>query len=74
MKELPTVEPADTPPKGGQGAGQPPERPQISSVRLMATLTTAGALAGLVIVLVFGWADPQIQAQSHFLGNPLRFI
>jgi electron transport complex protein RnfG len=28
----------------------------------MATLTIAGALAGLVIVLVFEWADPQIQA------------
>jgi electron transport complex protein RnfG len=28
----------------------------------MATLALAGALAGLVIVLVFEWADPQIQA------------
>jgi len=28
----------------------------------MATLGIAGALAGLVIVLVFQWADPQIQA------------
>ncbi len=26
------------------------------------TLAFAGALAGLVIVLVFEWADPQIQA------------
>jgi len=28
----------------------------------MATLAIAGALAGLLIVLVFQWADPQIQA------------
>jgi electron transport complex protein RnfG len=39
-----------------------PAAPQASSAKLMATLAIAGALAGLVIVLVFQWADPQIQA------------
>jgi len=42
-------------------ATPPPERPATSSGRLIATLATAGALAGLVIVLVFGWANPKIQ-------------
>jgi electron transport complex protein RnfG len=57
MKELPTV-PTDN---GGPDSG-PPAPPQVASARLMATLGTAGALAGLFIVLVFQWADPQIQA------------
>ena len=58
MKELPT---AATGPET-QGTQQPPEPPKVSSARLMTTLAIAGALAGLVIVLVFEWADPQIQA------------
>lgn len=38
-----------------------PQRPEVSSSRLVATLGVAGALAGLVIVLTFGWANPRIQ-------------
>jgi electron transport complex protein RnfG len=35
---------------------------EASSVRLIGTLTVAGAVAGLVIVLVFQWAEPLIEA------------
>ncbi len=70
MKELPQVQPGHEPEareggaNGGPPAGPPPPpaRPEASSARLIATLATAGALAGLVIVLVFGWANPRIQA------------
>lgn len=66
MTELPQV-PTDTaidPLTGGPPGGPPqaPERPPTSSSRLIATLATAGALSGLVIVLVFGWANPRIMA------------
>jgi electron transport complex protein RnfG len=47
---------------GRNGGSPPPERPAASSGRLITTLAAAGALAGLVIVLVFGWANPKIQA------------
>ena len=57
MKELPTVS-SDA--NGSDPAM--PAAPQASSARLTATLAIAGAFAGLVIVLVFQWADPQIQA------------
>jgi electron transport complex protein RnfG len=60
MKELPQVEAGGTHPS--DGPPPPPERPATSSARLVATLAAAGALAGLVIVLVFGWANPKIQA------------
>jgi electron transport complex protein RnfG len=66
MKDLPQVPPDPVEPvdgsRGEAGPPPPPERPQASSGRLIATLATAGALAGLVIVLVFGWANPRIQA------------
>ncbi|NNK49411.1 MAG: FMN-binding protein [Gemmatimonadetes bacterium] len=56
MKDLPTVQ-------AGDGDGSPASAPiQVAPGKLMATLGIAGALAGLVIVLVFEWADPQIQA------------
>jgi electron transport complex protein RnfG len=54
MKELPTA-------AAGNGSGEPAPH-QVASARLIMTLAFAGALAGLVIVLVFGWAEPQIQA------------
>ena len=70
MKELPQVQPGQEPEVSAgttegappDGPPPPPERPEASSARLIATLATAGALAGLVIVLVFGWANPRIQA------------
>jgi electron transport complex protein RnfG len=57
MKELPTAQVDD----GGSDSGMPGP-PQVASGKLMATLAIAGAVAGLAIVLVFQWADPQIQA------------
>lgn len=62
MKELPTVGNGDAAPDIGGSPDAAPDRPEISSARLMTTLAVAGALAGLVIVLVFGWAEPRIQA------------
>jgi electron transport complex protein RnfG len=38
------------------------ETPQVPSWRLLATLGGAGALAGLFIVLVYGWTLPRIEA------------
>ena len=61
-KDLPQV-PPDA--ESREDAGLPPDdpgRPEVSSARLVATLAIAGALAGLVIVLAFGWANPRIQA------------
>jgi Na+-translocating ferredoxin:NAD+ oxidoreductase subunit G len=49
---------------GGDGG-----RPAVSSFRLVATLGTAGALAGMLIVMVFQWAQPRILAhQARAIG------
>jgi Na+-translocating ferredoxin:NAD+ oxidoreductase subunit G len=37
-----------------------PARPRVPAWRLILTLAVAGALAGLLIVLVFRWAQPRI--------------
>ncbi len=82
MKDLPTVQNGDVGPDIGGAAEDAPGRPQISSTRLMATLAVAGALAGQVIVLVFAWAEPQIQAHraaalraavNDVLGSPATY-
>ncbi len=39
-----------------------PEQPEVQSGKLLATLGTAGALAGLLIVLVFQGTEPTIRA------------
>lgn len=39
-----------------------PEQPEVQSGRLLATLGTAGALAGLLIVIVFQSTEPTIRA------------
>jgi len=57
MKDLPTVQAGESSSDSGI-----PGPPQVAPGKLMATLAIAGALAGLAIVLVFQWADPQIQA------------
>jgi electron transport complex protein RnfG len=53
-----------------------------STARLVATLTVAGAAAGLLIVLVFQWANPRIEeyramvlaeAVGEVLGGPERY-
>jgi Na+-translocating ferredoxin:NAD+ oxidoreductase subunit G len=43
---------------------QPPAPAEVPAWRLVATLAVAGAVAGLLIVLVFGWAEPRIQAHQ----------
>ncbi len=58
-QKLPMAEAPDQ----GDAAAQPLVV-EASSVRLVGTLTVAGALAGLIIVLVFQWADPLIQAYN----------
>lgn len=64
------------------GAGRPPVEVSASSVRLVATLGMAGAAAGLLIVLVFQWANPHIEeyrakvlgeAVTEVLGGPDRY-
>ncbi|HSM36464.1 MAG TPA: RnfABCDGE type electron transport complex subunit G [Longimicrobiales bacterium] len=47
---------------GADGGGSAPQRVDTSARRLVATLALAGALAGLVIVLVHQWTEPRIQA------------
>ena len=60
---------------GRQRADQP-------ATRLMGTLTVAGALAGLLLVLVNAWAEPRITAHraevlrhaiQEVLGSPQRY-
>jgi Na+-translocating ferredoxin:NAD+ oxidoreductase subunit G len=41
---------------------QPAAKPPVASARLVGTLAVAGALAGLLIVLVHQWTEPRIQA------------
>ena len=43
---------------------QPPAAAQTPAWRLLATLGFAGALAGLLIVLAYGWAQPRIEAHQ----------
>jgi electron transport complex protein RnfG len=57
-KKLPMAEQPE-----GAGGAQPPVEVKASSFRLVGTLTVAGALAGLIIVLVFQWANPLIEAE-----------
>ena len=58
-----------------------PAPADVSGWRQMTTLGTAGGLAGLAIVLVFGWANPKIEAHraevlraaiADVLGSPDR--
>jgi len=55
---------------------------EVPSWRLILTLAAAGAMAGLAIVLVFGWAEPKIEAHRaealraaihEVLGGPERY-
>jgi Na+-translocating ferredoxin:NAD+ oxidoreductase subunit G len=50
----------DSGPAFQSDAGPHPEAADVPSWRLVATLALAGALAGILIVGVFGWAEPQI--------------
>ena len=64
-----------------EDAGPHPEVEEVPSWRLITTLAVAGALAGLLIVGVFQWAQPQILANraevirtaiQEVLGSPER--
>ena len=44
--------------------GAPPAPAEVPAWRLVATLALAGSLAGLLIVLVFQWTQPTIQAHQ----------
>ena len=61
------------------GSPDAPREIEVSSLRLIGTLTVAGALAGFAIVMVFQWAQPRIeayqamvleQAITEVLGGP----
>ncbi len=90
-KELPVTESqayrgdAEEPPETGPAfesdAGPHPEADDVPAWRLITTLALAGALAGLLIVSVFEWAQPQIleyrarvltDAIGEVLGGPER--
>ena len=73
---LPVVD-VDGSPQGAQTNAPP----AVPSARLVGTLAGAGAFAGLLIVLVFGWAQPRIAAHQaqvlagavgEVLGAPAR--
>ena len=51
---------------GGEGRGPEgaPERAEASSFRLLFTLGFAGAIAGALLVFVFLWSEPLIQAEN----------
>jgi electron transport complex protein RnfG len=60
----------------------PPERQETRAVRLLGTLTVAGAFAGVLLVLVNTWTEPRIQAHrakvlreaiEEVLGGPERY-
>ena len=55
---------SDVMPGHDHGAPQPPATAQVPAWRLISTLGVAGAVAGLLIVLVFQWAQPQILANQ----------
>ncbi len=64
---------------GGAGAPDAPAIEDVPSWRLITTLALAGALAGLLIVGVYNWAQPQIlanraavlhEAIQEVLGGP----
>jgi Na+-translocating ferredoxin:NAD+ oxidoreductase subunit G len=46
------------------GAAAPPSVKDVPAWRLVTTLAVAGALAGLLIVSVYQWAQPRIQANQ----------
>ena len=70
-------------PGSGDDPAAPPVEVEASSFRLVGTLTVAGALAGLIIVLVFQWANPLIEAErarvlaaavTEVLGGADRYV
>jgi electron transport complex protein RnfG len=67
---------------GAAGSDGGPERPEVSSFRLLITLGVAGMVAGALLVFVFLWSNPRIQAYqarvlqeavTEVLKGPERF-
>lgn len=59
-----------------------PDAREVPSWQLLATLGVAGGVAGLLVVLVHGWAEPRIEAHRsevlqaailNVLGEPARY-
>ena len=48
----------------GNGAQPQAQRPDVKSGKLVGTLATFGAIAGLLIVVAFQWAQPRILADK----------
>jgi len=63
-------------PAGGNGRGPAlPVRADVPAARLVGTLAIAGAMAGMLIVTVFQWAQPRILAhQAQVLGAAIREV
>jgi electron transport complex protein RnfG len=52
-----------------------PQKPRVSSIRLVATLAVAGAVAGFFIVLVHQWSQPRIQEyQARVLRDAVQEV
>jgi electron transport complex protein RnfG len=64
--EAATAEALSLTAEGDSSAGSDgvPERPEVSSIRLLLTLGMAGMLAGALLVFVFLWSDPLIKAEQ----------
>ncbi|MGD2123717.1 MAG: FMN-binding protein [Gemmatimonadota bacterium] len=65
-----------------EASGGVPERPDVSSFRLLMTLGVAGMIAGALLVFVYLWSEPLIQAErarvlreavTEVLKGPERF-
>ncbi len=52
------------PPSADTPAAPPPEA-SVTSFRLVATLTAAGMVAGLLMALLYSWAQPRILAEQQ---------
>lgn len=66
---------AAAPSGAAAGPAQPPMDVDVSAFRLVGTLTVAGALAGLAIVLVYMWAQPRIEAyQARVLAEAVTEV
>lgn len=68
----------DGPEFDGSGNGAVPAPPapvDVPAWRLISTLAVAGALAGLLIVLVYQWAEPRIEAhQAEVLRGAIQVV
>lgn len=56
--------PPAPPPLTVDGPPPPPAPPEVKSSKLITTLAAFGAVAGLLIVIVFQWAQPKIEAHQ----------